>query len=278
MLSVIIPAHNEANYIGACLASVVAQELDPANVDGVEVLVVANGCSDDTADLAQAKTPEFVSRGFGLRVMEKPTAGKYLALNCGDAAASGEIRIYLDADVVLSRTVFRQIASALAAPAPRIATGTLSLVPPKSLATRMFARVWTQLPFFSEAAPCPGLYAVNAAGRARWEAFPDIISDDSFVRALFAPEERVQIAAEYHWPLAEGAGRLVRVRRRQELGIRELGFRFPGLKIGPAERHNARQFAKIAARDPAAFFVYALLTGLAKITVNRGDRRWHGSR
>ena len=58
-LSVIIPACNEAGYIEACLHSLLASE--PAQF---EVLVVANGCTDDTADRARRLIPAFAARGI----------------------------------------------------------------------------------------------------------------------------------------------------------------------------------------------------------------------
>jgi hypothetical protein len=40
-------------------------------------------------------------------------------------------------------------------------------------------------------------FAVNGAGPARWQAFPDIIADDGFVLWNFAPEERVEVDGSY---------------------------------------------------------------------------------
>ena len=54
----------------------------------MQVVVVCNGCSDDTADRARA---------LGAEVLELADAGKHLALNAGDAVARGFPRVYLDA-------------------------------------------------------------------------------------------------------------------------------------------------------------------------------------
>ena len=50
--SVIIPAHNEEKYIGKCLRSILgaAKYVKPHNV---EMIVVANRCTDKTSDIAK---------------------------------------------------------------------------------------------------------------------------------------------------------------------------------------------------------------------------------
>lgn len=89
-------------------------------------------------------------------------------------------------------------------PAARYASGTPRVSPAKSWVTRAYARFWQQLPFASSDAPDFGVFAVKAAGRARWGRFPDIISNDTYVRLLFAPRER---GRDGHLPIADG-GRL----------------------------------------------------------------------
>lgn len=51
MISVVIPAHNEEKYIGKCLSAVKsAAKYVP---DSVEMIVVANRCTDKTAAIAE---------------------------------------------------------------------------------------------------------------------------------------------------------------------------------------------------------------------------------
>jgi glycosyltransferase involved in cell wall biosynthesis len=47
--SVIIPAHNEQAVVGRCIESLARD----AGADTYQVIVVANGCSDDTAEVVR---------------------------------------------------------------------------------------------------------------------------------------------------------------------------------------------------------------------------------
>jgi len=87
-VSVIVPAHNAAPFLGEALESVFAQGLTD-----VEVVVVDDGSSDGTAEVA---------RGFGrgVRVLAQPRSGSGRARNLGLAETGGEIVAFLDADDV----------------------------------------------------------------------------------------------------------------------------------------------------------------------------------
>ena len=252
-LSIIIPACNEAGWIDACLAAICSAR----QVMG-EVIVVANGCSDDTAERARAQAAGLAEAGFALQVIETPALGKPGALNAGDLEARHTIRVYLDADVVVSPPLLGQIARALADPAPRLVSGSPRVAPARSRITRAYARFWTRLPFVTSGCPAFGLYAVNAAGRARWGQFPQIISDDTFVRLNFAPQERRRLEAGYSWPMVEGFGALVRVRRRQDQGVAEFDRLYPQLRDNDDKQRPDRRFLlDRLRRDPLAFLTYA---------------------
>jgi glycosyltransferase involved in cell wall biosynthesis len=263
VLSLMIPASNEEGWIGTCLEAVAMSDPVP---DGLEVIVVANGCRDKTAEVARG----YASRIPGLQVIELARGSKPLALNAGDAAAKGDKRAWLDADCVLSRDVLAQLSRALAVEKAVYAGATPVVPRPKSLVTRAYARFWQRLPFARSVAPGFGLYAVSAAGRSRWGEFPDIISDDSFVRLQFETSERIQVPASYEWPMIEGFAALVRVRRRQDRGVAELEERFPGLlaREGKA-RLSAPALVALALRDPVGFGIYAAVS--LTVRLRRGD-------
>jgi glycosyltransferase involved in cell wall biosynthesis len=256
VLSVIVPASNEEGYIGRCLSALL--DSDPV---AAEVIVVANGCKDRTAAVAEGFAGHAAARGWGFRVLDLAEGSKPGALNAGDAAATGHLRVYLDADVVVTPKVLPQIAAALHAAGPVYAAATPVIPHAASAITRAYARLWQRLPFAQSPAGGYGLFAVNAAGRARWATFPPIISDDTFVRLQFQPHERVQVPATYHWPMVEGWAALVRVRRRQNAGVAEIARNWPQLldREGKVPLGLAGA-ARLALSDPVGFAVYGAVS------------------
>lgn len=266
-LSVIIPASNEQDYIGACLTALFAS----GNV-GAQAIVVANGCRDQTAAMARGMAGQAAAAGWGLTVIDLADGGKPNALNHGDAAAKGSMRVYLDADVRVSPTLMRQLIAALQTNTPTYATGTARIPRAKSAVTRAYARFWLRLPFARSNAPGYGLFAVNAAGRTVWGEFPGIISDDTFVRLQFTPNQRIQTAAPYDWPMIEGFAALTRVRRRQNAGVAEIARLYPGLLAQEGKVMLSKgQLATLALRDPLGFATYAAVSLAVRLGRNTGS-------
>jgi glycosyltransferase involved in cell wall biosynthesis len=268
VVSVIIPACNEARYIGACLKAVLSS--DPLPKHTLEVIVVANGCTDDTVSIAKRFTGMAEPRGWRLRVMELPKGDKIMALNAGDDRAIGSIRVYLDADVVVSPELLAELTLELATTRARFATGTPRIDVPENWAITQYARFWQRLPYVRMGAPGFGVYAVNTNGRARWGMFPDVIADDTFVRVNFAPSERAQVEATYRWPMVNSLSRLLRVRRRQDQGTAQIAAQFPHLMAN--EGKAAPILHPLIKADPLGFAVYACVSALVRLT--RGGNDW----
>lgn len=270
LISVIIAAYNEEDYIGACLEAVLAQD---AGAGPVEIVVAANACTDRTVEIAQGYRGQIKDRGWQLQVLDIAQAGKVNALNQGDGAASGAALIYLDADVICDPALLGQLRGALLVDAPIYATGTLQVMRAKTWVTRCYADLWTRLPFVKGGAVGAGLFSVNRAGRTRWGAFPDIISDDTFVRLQFRGTERVEVPARYHWPMVEGFANLVRVRRRQDAGVDEIYRLYPDLQDNEEKQPLTRaRLLGLAARVPLGFAVYMLVH--IAVRLRRPTRDW----
>ncbi len=253
-LSVIIAARDEEEYLPSCLSSLLAQDTTAVSV---EIIVAANGCRDGTVAVARSRAAQFAARGWTLEVLDLAGGGKLGALNAAEQRARGAALVYLDADVRCDPALLGQLQQALDVPQPRYATGTLAVRRARTWVTRAYARIWTRLPFVRGGAVGAGLFAVNRAGRARWGAFPDIISDDTFVRLNFAPDERIEVPARYHWPMVEGFANLVRVRRRQDRGVAQVNRQFPHLAANEAKAPlGARDLAGLLIAAPVGFAVY----------------------
>jgi glycosyltransferase involved in cell wall biosynthesis len=270
-LSILIPAHNEAGYIGPCLEALLASDATGA---AVEVIVMANGCSDATAAITRGFAKGFASKGWPLTVLNLAQRDKMRALNAGDRIARHGARIYVDADVVVSAPLIAQLAETLAVDEVRYASGVPVVRAQGSGFTRTYARFWAALPFCTHGVPGFGVFAVNAAGRKRWGDFPDIISDDTFVRLSFSPAERHRVPATYVWPMIEGVGPLIRVRRRQDIGVAEVKEKYPALWSNhDAWPPDAPPMWRRGLDDPLGFAALKLVA-LAVRLPHRPQERW----
>jgi chlorobactene glucosyltransferase len=94
LLSIIIPARNEARNIERCVRSVLATQYSP-----IEVIVVDDRSSDETAELVE---PASGGRLRLVRGVEPPTEGgwfgKQWAIVQGYRVAKGELLLFADAD------------------------------------------------------------------------------------------------------------------------------------------------------------------------------------
>ena len=270
-LTIIVPANNEEAYLASCLHALMDSEPPDSEV---QVLVVANACSDKTVEVARSFEPTAARIGWTMQVIDLALPGKLNALNVGDDLAKNGLRMYLDADVLVSPGLIRLVVNELiATSAPSYASGSPQISEAQSAVTRAYARFWQMLPFARSEAPGFGLFAVNAAGRSRWARFPDIISDDTYVRLLFAPHERKGVPATYQWPMVEGFSRLVKVRRRQDQGVKEIALKWPELLRNEGKpRIGNNELLVLALKEPWGFLVYTAVT--LAVRTRRASAQW----
>jgi glycosyltransferase involved in cell wall biosynthesis/peptidoglycan/xylan/chitin deacetylase (PgdA/CDA1 family) len=91
-ISVIIATYNRRKSLACCLATLFEQDLA---VNQYEIVVVVDGSSDGTSEMLRS----FRSRG-NLVVVEQENQGQTAALNAGVKAATGEIVLFLDDDLL----------------------------------------------------------------------------------------------------------------------------------------------------------------------------------
>ncbi|WP_158881492.1 glycosyltransferase [Amycolatopsis anabasis] len=263
--SVVIAAHNEEAVIERCLRTLTAGTAP----DEIDVVVVANGCTDRTAALARAA---------GARVYETPVPGKANALVIGDRECRTFPRAYLDADVELDADSLRALVRALdtvpgllaCSPVPHYDLSAVS-----ALAAR-FHRVVEQLLAGRRGLTGAGVYVLGEAGHARVFPLPSVISDDGYVHRGFTPEERAQVpGARSAVRPARTLGAVIRRRARVRLGNRELdrlGRRAGESALSPKDLAARVRRGEVPISDAAVF--------LGVLAAERLLSRWrdrHGS-
>lgn len=270
MASIIIAAHNEERVLGATL-------------DGLlyggsrhEIIVVPNGCSDDTSGTARARR--------GVKVIEVAEGGKANALNHADAVAAEFPRIYLDADIRLPPGGIDRLISALDAP------GVLVAVPERGLdvlgrpwPVRAWCLIHERLPVFREGIFGRGTIALTAEARGRFQQFPAMVADDLFLDSLFASAERAHVKSVTVTIAAprtthELLDRLVRVRRGSAAMRQAAGRGNVPTTVRRADRWSwLRDVAIKEPRLAGAAVVYVAITLLAAVRARQGplnDLSW----
>lgn len=106
--SVVIPAVNEALVIGDCLRSLSQQDF----AGEVEIIVVDNNSTDDTAAIA---------RSLGARVVGEPRRGVCFARQRGTEVARGEFVVSTDADTTFDQGWLSRIGASLVREDHRVA-------------------------------------------------------------------------------------------------------------------------------------------------------------
>jgi hypothetical protein len=184
---VIIPAHNEEAVLGRLLAALTGPAGSEADPDrsGFDVIVVCNGCTDITADLARGYT--------GVTVLETPVPSKQLALRLADTRTNGFPRIYLDADVEIGPRDIGRLVRALSG--PLLAVSPRRVIPRDgvSLAVRAYYDIWEALPNVRAGIFGRGVICLSEAGFARISEMPMFMSDDLAMSSAFTSAERAVV-------------------------------------------------------------------------------------
>jgi glycosyltransferase involved in cell wall biosynthesis len=255
---IIIPAHNEE----AVLADSLNCLLEGLEETVAEVVVVCNGCTDGTAEVARQFAPR-------VGVTELEYASKTAALNAGDAWSDAYPRVYMDADVAISGASMTALLETLshsdvvAAQPERVVDTTKSAV-----AVRIYYAVALALHGHEPGDVGGGVYAMTEKGRSRFGAFPPIIADDAYARAHFASDEITVVTDTTSTVRAPRAtGDLIKVGARSRLGMLELHAKYPSLwKVKGASRQSlAAKIARLPPRLWPLLPVYIALTMLIRL-------------
>ena len=266
--SIIIPAYNEARVIGRSLARL----LEAAEPGEFDVVVVCNGCSDDTESVAR-------SAGGEVRVFSIDQASKSAALNHADQLARTYPRVYLDADLEVSTAAIRALIDALDDAHPA-AIGFMDIdTKDRPWLVRSFYRLWRLHPYLRDG-KFGGVYALNRTGCEVRGVYPGLLGDDEYVRNRFTQGQcrsvagcRFRVFAPYT------VSDIFRIRSRVYLG--NLQLRDAGLLRADGSGESTRRWLRGTLSAPSnwpALPVYIAVNLLARLNAHRlhwaADYQW----
>lgn len=228
--AVIIPAHNEELSISTLLRAL----MPGMQKKHYSITVACNGCSDRTAEIVRYHFPEVCC-------IELEQASKVAALNAAENADLGFPRVYIDADVVISSSAVKALIEACrnterpAVVAPRAVPKTEGC----EWIVRTYYQAWQKTIFFQLHGFGSGVYALNRAAREKFDRFPNLISDDGFVRQILNYDNIhvVESAKSLVKSPRDFAG-LIRIKTRSKLG--SLQIKNSETKIGDGPEFSQR--------------------------------------
>ena len=235
----------------------------------LDVIVVPNGCTDDTAEVAATFGPT-------VRVVSIDVASKAAALRAGDDAARDFPRLYVDADVELDTEAVRALVAALNVPGALAAGPQRLLVMSHSTwPVRWYYDLWNRLPETRTGLYGRGVIAVSSAGHERIALLPALLNDDLAASLAFAPDERMIVPdAEVVIHPPRTTGDLVRRRVRIATGLSQMEAN----SSAPASTARTRlaDLVGIIRREPSMAYrvpVFAAITVVARLQSRRVARR-----
>jgi glycosyltransferase involved in cell wall biosynthesis len=258
MISIIVTARNQAVDLRRCLNAL----LDGAASDELEIIVVCNGCDDETLRVARGFSP-------AVRVLEIESSSRAQALNVADRAASAFPRFYIQAGVTCRLTSIRRMAQHLCE------GSALAVAPPirvrlhqPSGVVRQFYEIAERLPSHLDGLHGSGVFGLSRAGKERFAEFPEVVAIEEFIRASLAADQFVRLESTRSWVtppstftslLAAEAG-LIR-------GVKQLRALNPSLPIdiGRNDRQALRQLFARRADLWLELIVYVFVRLLARL-------------
>ncbi len=225
MISVIIPAFNEEDTLGACLDSLHLQSFMPD-----EIIVVDNNSTDGTAEIA--------ARYENVKVIKEKNQGIMPAVYTGMNAARGDIIARCDADSVLPRDWIETIVKELAEyPSAAGITGPGKFYGTNSIFARA-AQIWYMYSYFvlvgSALANWP-LFGSNCAiRRSTWlKIQPQLhreradIHDDMDMSIHISVTERIIFKPSLVVGISARSLRMSGMKHRYAAGFRTLTIHWP---------------------------------------------------
>lgn len=265
MISVVIPAHNEESVIARCLTSLT----QGAGAEQLRIIVVCNGCSDRTAAIA--------AQFSGVQVINIETASKIAALNEGDRHVADFPVAYVDADIdVTARDLLiasQGLSDKILVTAPRLKISVAGC----GFLVKAFYSVWTRLPYFStNNLVGSGIFIMSQRGRERFEAFPDVVADDGYVRGLFSNDERKTIdGCQFTVFAPKDLASLIKIKTRVRYGNMQVTKLYPSIKVGG--ENTSGSFIHLMLHRPWLIPAGVVYFFVQSLTRRRSDARFRSN-
>lgn len=252
--SIVVPAYNEASVIGETLQALTKEAL-PGEFD---IIVICNGCKDDSAEVARKAVPE-------AKVIELQLASKSGALNTGVQAAKSRPIVFLDADIKTDALAVRSLIHRLNWSGAYMTYGTAIFMTEQcSWAVRAFYQAWQENPYFDQK-KMGGFFAISTSGLQALGVFPNTLNDDEYVRRKLMANSAWAEKAPYKVEAPRTLSDLIKVRSRVYRGNQSLEDNH--IPLGSQQkRENANAFLLRLLRQPkhwSGALVFALTATLA---------------
>lgn len=270
-VTVILPVHNGAAFLGPKLESLLAQDY-PREL--VEILVVSDGSTDATADLARSWSHR------GVRLISRPRGGKAAAVNSAVEQARGDILFFTDVRQRLDSQALRHLVSNFADPTVGAVTGEMVLTrgsesEQENLDLYWRYEIWarrrhSEIDSVFNATGC--IYAIR---RELVSPIPaDTLSDDAVIplRAFFRGYRVVFDPAAKAFDFPAVAGTEFRRRWRNLAGLWQVHARMPEL----FSRRNRMRFHFLSHKFARLVLPWAML-GVVGATIALPASPWRAS-
>ena len=267
-VSIIIPAYNEAALISETLTFLLADQC----LTHVEIVIVCNGCVDQTADKVRLFIAEYAdflnTKAISVVIIETEKASKTNAINIGIKQSSFAFYVLLDADILINGSDILTLVEELTdRKLKAISPSIVFDFSQSSFWVRQYYQVASQS-YYNVDYRLSNVIALSASGVEKIGVLPELIADDDYIRKQFLPAEiAVSKQCEYRFVCAKTFSSLFQVLTRVERGNMQLAS-YPH-QVKQLERPQG--FYRLPKKSFPFFFIIKLLVVIrAKLQLKLG--------
>lgn len=198
MFSIIIPAYNEATVISQTLNFL----LNDKCLNGCEIIVVCNGCLDNTAEVvASYKTANLAQlgeRNIALNIEQLAQGSKTQAINLGLSVKQYAQVVLLDADIHITGENIIRLVAELYEPNIEVASPKITFdYHQSSWLVRQYYKIAEQSLYNSQYR-ISNVIALSKNAVEQLGALPEVIADDEYLRRQFSLAQCSLVASLQH--------------------------------------------------------------------------------